>query len=46
MNYDDALPLAKLPSLAKEHHIAVVSVGKALQVRAEDVFTNTYLVGR
>ena len=46
MNYDDAMPLKKLPPLAKEQRLAVASVTKAVKVRGEDVCINRYLVRR
>ena len=40
MNCDDALLLEKIPSEAKEQHLAVSIMRKALKVRDDDVFIN------
>ena len=44
MNCNNALLLEKVPPVAKEQRLAVVSVRKAVKVRGEDVFINTNLV--
>ena len=44
VNSNDALPLEKVPTGAKEQRLAVASVRAAVEVRGEDVFINTNLV--